>query len=181
MSEISIRDLRNHGGDMVDRVAQGERMTVTRDGKPVALLLPLDRAPLSARVLLQRWSHLPAMDPPRSAVTSIRSSTKRYEHPRPPSRGVLDTSTVVLLERIDDPVSLPPEPLITAVTLAELSVGPLVATTPSEQATRQLRLQQAEADFDPLPSTPPRREPLGGWLHRCTAPAERRGLGPMTR
>ena len=41
--------------------------------------------------------------------------------------------------------------MITAVTLAELSVGPLVATTPSEQAARQLRLQQAEADFDPLP------------------------------
>ena len=66
-------------------------------------------------------------------------------------RGILDTSTVVLLERIDDPRSLPPEPLITAVTLAELSVGPLVASTPTEQAARQLRLQQAEADFDPLP------------------------------
>ncbi len=66
-------------------------------------------------------------------------------------RGILDTSTVVLLERIDDPQSLPPEPFITAVTLAELSVGPLVASTPGEQATRQLRLQQAEADFDPLP------------------------------
>lgn len=66
-------------------------------------------------------------------------------------RGILDTSTVVLLERIDDPLSLPPEPLITAVTLAELSIGPLVASTPGEQATRQLRLQQAEADFDPLP------------------------------
>ncbi len=66
-------------------------------------------------------------------------------------RGILDTSTVVLLERIGDPRSLPPEPLITAVTLAELSVGPLVATEPAERATRQLRLQQAEADFDPLP------------------------------
>jgi len=66
-------------------------------------------------------------------------------------RGILDTSTVVLLERIDDPRSLPPEPLITAVTLAELSVGPLVASDPGEQATRQLRLQQAEADFDSLP------------------------------
>lgn len=66
-------------------------------------------------------------------------------------RGILDTNTVVLLERIDDPRSLPPEPLITAVTLAELSVGPLVASTPEEQARRQLRLQQAEADFDPLP------------------------------
>jgi tRNA(fMet)-specific endonuclease VapC len=66
-------------------------------------------------------------------------------------RGILDTSTVVLLERIDDHRSLPPEPLITAVTLAELTVGPLVASDPGEQATRQLRLQQAEADFDPLP------------------------------
>jgi hypothetical protein len=66
-------------------------------------------------------------------------------------RGILDTSTVVLLERIEDVRSLPPEPLITAVTLAELSVGPLVATDAGERATRQLRLQQAEADFDPLP------------------------------
>ena len=63
MTEISIRDLRNHGGDMVDRVAHGERMTVTRDGKPVALLVPLGREPLSASVLLKRWSQLPAMDP----------------------------------------------------------------------------------------------------------------------
>ena len=68
-----------------------------------------------------------------------------------PPRGILDTSTVVLLERIDDPGSLPPEPLITAITLAELSVGPLVATDPGERAIRQLRLQQAESDFDPLP------------------------------
>lgn len=66
-------------------------------------------------------------------------------------RGILDTSTVVLVERIEDPRFLPPEPLITAVTLAELSVGPLVVTDPGERATRQLRLQQAEADFDPLP------------------------------
>ena len=66
-------------------------------------------------------------------------------------RGILDTSTVLLVERIENPRFLPPEPLITAVTLAELSVGPLVATDPGERATRQLRLQQAEADFDPLP------------------------------
>ena len=37
------------------------------------------------------------------------------------------------------------------MTLAELSGGPLVATEPAERATRQVRLQQAEADFDPLP------------------------------
>jgi len=66
-------------------------------------------------------------------------------------RGVLDTSTVILLPHIDDPASLPAEPLITAVTLAELSVGPLVASTDTERAARQAHVQQAEADFDPLP------------------------------
>jgi tRNA(fMet)-specific endonuclease VapC len=67
------------------------------------------------------------------------------------SRGVLDTSTVILLGRLADASSLPDEPLISAVTLAELSVGPLVATDASERAARQAHLQQAEADFDPLP------------------------------
>jgi tRNA(fMet)-specific endonuclease VapC len=65
-------------------------------------------------------------------------------------RGILDTSAVVLLGRLQ-PSDLPEEPLITAVTLAELSVGPLVATTRKERAARQAVLQQAEADFQPLP------------------------------
>ena len=66
-------------------------------------------------------------------------------------RGVLDTNTVIMLSRVTDATSLPQEPLITAVTLAELSVGPLVASTDAERAARQAHLQQAEADFDPLP------------------------------
>ncbi len=66
------------------------------------------------------------------------------------SRGVLDTSTVILLQRLTDATALPAEPLITAVTLAELSVGPLVAEEDGERAARQAHLQQAEADFDPL-------------------------------
>jgi tRNA(fMet)-specific endonuclease VapC len=64
---------------------------------------------------------------------------------------VLDTSTVIRLGEISDPSSLPIEPLITAITLAELSVGPLVSTNAAERAARQAQLQQAEADFDPLP------------------------------
>jgi hypothetical protein len=66
-------------------------------------------------------------------------------------RGVLDTSAVIALPRIEDPALLPDEPVITAVTLAELSDGPLVATTDEERAVRQAVLQQAEADFEPLP------------------------------
>lgn len=70
--------------------------------------------------------------------------------PTESTAGILDTSTVILLERLEVEV-LPTEPLITAVTLAELSVGPLVADDDAERAARQARLQQAEADFDPLP------------------------------
>jgi tRNA(fMet)-specific endonuclease VapC len=66
-------------------------------------------------------------------------------------RGILDTSTVILLEKLVDAKALPAEPLITAVTLAELSVGPLVAKGESERVARQTQLQQAEADFKPLP------------------------------
>lgn len=66
-------------------------------------------------------------------------------------QGILDTSTVILLPRLADATSLPEVPAITAVTLAELSVGPLVARTDAERAARQAHLQQAEADFDPIP------------------------------
>ena len=66
-------------------------------------------------------------------------------------RGILDTSAVILLPRITDPATLPVEPVTTAVTLAELSVGPLVARDERERAARQAHLQQAEADFTPLP------------------------------
>lgn len=65
--------------------------------------------------------------------------------------GVLDTSTVIALPRIEDPEVLPAEPLATAVTFAELSVGPLVATTAKERGRRQAVLQQGESDFDALP------------------------------
>ena len=65
--------------------------------------------------------------------------------------GILDTSTLLLLRRLTDPSLLPSQPLITAITLAELSVGPLVAKDERERAARQAHLQQAEADFEPLP------------------------------
>jgi len=65
--------------------------------------------------------------------------------------GLLDTSTVILLPRLRDPEALPAEPRISTITLAELSVGPLVASDDEERATRLAHLQQAEADFDPLP------------------------------
>jgi predicted nucleic acid-binding protein len=71
-------------------------------------------------------------------------------HTRHP-RGILDTSAVILLDRIPSVELLPLAPVITAITLAELGVGPLVATNEVERARRQAHLQQAEASFNPLP------------------------------
>ena len=65
-------------------------------------------------------------------------------------RGIVDTSVVIDLERVD-PVSLPPELAISAVTLAELAAGPHATADSAERASRQDRLQRAETTFDPLP------------------------------
>jgi prevent-host-death family protein len=62
METVTIRDLRNHGGEVVGRVEAGERVTVTRDGRPVAELRPLRSRGISAAALLERWRRLPAVD-----------------------------------------------------------------------------------------------------------------------
>lgn len=63
MSDISIRDLRNHGGEVVERAQRGERLTITRAGKPVAQLVALPRAPVPLDELRRRWARLPDVDP----------------------------------------------------------------------------------------------------------------------
>ena len=63
MSHVTVRDLRNHGGEVVKRVLAGECLTVTRAGRPVAELRPLPRPSLDAATLLERWKNLPAVDP----------------------------------------------------------------------------------------------------------------------
>jgi prevent-host-death family protein len=65
MSDVTIRDLRNHGGDVVDRAARGEQITITRAGKPVAELRPAAAPALTAKALLARWRSLPRVDPAR--------------------------------------------------------------------------------------------------------------------
>lgn len=67
------------------------------------------------------------------------------------ARGLLDTSVVVALSQLAIADQLPEFPLISAITLAELSVGPLIATDEAERARRQTVLQEVEAAFDPLP------------------------------
>lgn len=71
------------------------------------------------------------------------------ESERPP-RGLLDTSVVIDLERLD-PSKLPIEVSVSALTMAELAAGPHAASDADERGRRQDRLQRAEAAFDPLP------------------------------
>lgn len=76
-------------------------------------------------------------------------------------RGLLDTSTLILLDGVP-PSALPVEPLISTVTLAELSVGPLVAQDDDDRTMRQAHLQLAESDFDPIPFDAAAARAFGG-------------------
>ncbi len=77
MAEVTIRELRNHGGEVVDRVARGERVTITRSGKPVAELRPLGPPPVPAAILVERWRTLPVVDPGvlRANVDAVLDAT----------------------------------------------------------------------------------------------------------
>lgn len=64
-------------------------------------------------------------------------------------RGILDTSALIGLGDVAAE-HFPKQSLITTVTLAELSVGPLVARSDRARVERLQRLQLAEANFEPL-------------------------------
>jgi len=66
-------------------------------------------------------------------------------------RAILDTSALILIDRMPSVELLPRIPLITAISLAELSVGPLIARSDIERARRMAHLQRVEATFRPLP------------------------------
>jgi hypothetical protein len=93
--------------------------------------------------------------PASTAIAFVKISTRspipaRTLVPEPRlARGIVDTSVVIDLDRID-PVTLPVEVAVTAITMAELAAGPHATTDPAEKARRQDRLQRAEAAFDAL-------------------------------
>lgn len=91
--------------------------------------------------------------------------------------GLVDTNVIVLLDSLD-PADLPAEPVISAITLAELSLGPLVVDDDSrERAARQARLQEAEAAFEPLPFDADAARAFG----RVAACLRRAGRKPQAR
>jgi hypothetical protein len=91
-------------------------------------------------------------------------------------RGIVDTSVVIDLERLD-PMLLPIEVAISVVTLAELAAGPHATDDPDERARRQDRLQRAEAAFDPLPLDSDAARSYGR-IYAAVVSAGRKARGP---
>lgn len=77
MGDVSIRDLRNRGGAIVDRVAAGEQVRITRARKVVAELRPVSGHALSSETVLGHWHRLPRIDHKRlrEDVDSVADSS----------------------------------------------------------------------------------------------------------
>jgi len=61
MNAVTVRELRNQGGDTLQRVERGEEPMVTSNGRSVARLVPLAAPAPSPRELVARWRTLPPM------------------------------------------------------------------------------------------------------------------------
>ncbi len=59
---VTVRDLRNLGRSVIDRILAGECLTVTRAGRPVAVLRPVRKPADRSDVLLERWRSLPVAE-----------------------------------------------------------------------------------------------------------------------
>lgn len=62
MSGVTVRDLRNRSAEVLRRVERGESLTVTRDGEPVARVVPLPRSTSRVEELIARRRALPVVD-----------------------------------------------------------------------------------------------------------------------
>ena len=80
MNTVSLRELRNRGGKIVERVLAGESLTVTRGGTPVAELRPVRRPGLDSETLLHRWRRVPPVDPVAFCRDLERAVDPRNRH-----------------------------------------------------------------------------------------------------
>ncbi|HET8659380.1 MAG TPA: type II toxin-antitoxin system prevent-host-death family antitoxin [Micromonosporaceae bacterium] len=96
-ASITTRDLSRRVASVLDRVEHGERLVVTRDGEPIAEIIPIDRA----QRVLARWvkdgliSELPGA---HSAKAATVSAAARSLLPVPAG----PTATEVLLQLRED-------------------------------------------------------------------------------
>ncbi len=88
------------------------------------------------------------------SASAVISAAWRIPAPSPvperPARGLIDTSVLIDLDRLDASV-LSSEIAVSAISMAELAAGPHATVDADERGRRQDRLQRSEAAFDPLP------------------------------
>jgi prevent-host-death family protein len=77
MKTVTVRELRNDGGAVLDRVVRGEELVVTRDGVEVAELRPRRRPAPAPAELIERRRHLPKVEPDllRRDIDAVLDST----------------------------------------------------------------------------------------------------------
>jgi prevent-host-death family protein len=96
-ASVTTRDLSRRVASVLDRVEHGERLIVTRDGEPIAEIIPIDRA----QRVLARWvkhgliAELPAADSAKAATVSA-AARQLLAVPAGP------TATEVLLQMRED-------------------------------------------------------------------------------
>lgn len=61
-AQVGVSHLRNHISEFVARVQAGESFVITRYGRPIAELTPLEQRPLTREQLIARWRHLPTLE-----------------------------------------------------------------------------------------------------------------------
>jgi predicted nucleic acid-binding protein/antitoxin (DNA-binding transcriptional repressor) of toxin-antitoxin stability system len=149
--DLTQRELRNESGEIMRALDAGEVFVVTRNGVVVGELTPTRRRFVSRDAALVAFSAAAPLDPERWRADWTATPPRiRRRVPDRPQRGLLDTSLIIGLERVD-PDALPEQVAIAAITLAELAAGPHATPDITEAARRQQRLQLAEATFDALP------------------------------
>jgi prevent-host-death family protein len=96
-ASISARDLSRRAATVLDRVEHGERLVITRDGEPIAEIIPIDRA----RRALARWVKDGLIPEPPPSGYATAAAVSRAARQLPPA-GPGETATDVLLRMRED-------------------------------------------------------------------------------
>lgn len=97
-SSISSRDLSRRAAAVLDRVEQGERLIVTRDGEPVAEIIPIDRSERT----LARWVREGVIAPPPVGGYAKAGAVSRAARRLPPAEPGRTATDALLEMRADE-------------------------------------------------------------------------------
>ena len=77
METISVAETKSHLSELLNRVARGEEIVITRRGRPVARLMPVSSAKRPVSSLAEFRSHVPRPDIAASEVLRMLREESR--------------------------------------------------------------------------------------------------------